>query len=517
MNWLNSPSVEKDIEHNPFLQWPFWGRRRELQEIYKNLFSHSPQSCAVVGETFIGKTALLRYLASPSETSTSKHQSSKESLTFIYLDCAPYSSLTNSGNHASAQFWWGLYTKTRPILQSDETQSLNKSILHSDQAPIDIATEIKDKIEELIQKHQRPVIILLDNFEGVAGLPIRDSEWLRSIVQQNRCAYVVASRYLLYLSYHHHPERIVNPSPLWNLFSDPIYLGLITENEVKDFLVIASKEAKKQGSAWQQDDLDFLRNFAGRHPELLRIACVHLFGQRLQTHYTLQGSDHDFLEYRIAMDASPICDWLWHSLTDPELRGEVRSSSREENEIASLQLYQQALIDIAKGHAITEIARLKVLSVPEKEILLTLEQRGLIEQKNGKWIVFAEVMRQFVLKQEQKLRRSGSTESIRNSSMNDREAKNTGSFEDQGTAPAFTYLEEQVYSYLQAHAGKVCTREEIMHTVWRDDPPTNSALQKIIERIRAKIEPDTENPHYLISVRGQGYMLRDTFTASITV
>ncbi len=59
-----------------------------------------------------------------------------------------------------------------------------------------------------------------------------------------------------------------------------------------------------------------------------------------------------------------------------------------------------------------------------------------------------------------------------------------------------------------SHVGEVCDREEIKRAVWKNNPPTNSALQKIIERIREKIEPDPE-PRYLIAVRGQGFMLRE--------
>jgi DNA-binding response OmpR family regulator len=38
--------------------------------------------------------------------------------------------------------------------------------------------------------------------------------------------------------------------------------------------------------------------------------------------------------------------------------------------------------------------------------------------------------------------------------------------------------------------------------------PSQSALQKIIERIREKIEDDPDSPYKLIAVRGRGYMLR---------
>lgn len=72
---------------------------------------------------------------------------------------------------------------------------------------------------------------------------------------------------------------------------------------------------------------------------------------------------------------------------------------------------------------------------------------------------------------------------------------------------AFTYLEGKVYEHLLSHLGEVCDREDIKLAIWSDNPPSNSALQKIIDRIRMKIEEDPNNPRYLIAVRGRGYML----------
>jgi hypothetical protein len=515
MKQPDSTSFARKIGNNPFTQWSFRGRQRELQDIYRCLRSDPPQCCVIIGETFIGKTTLLRHLAAAQAKQTINDHTSDEPLTFVYLDCASYTALTNSGAYASVRFWWDLYTKVQPVLQPGQPLSLEKPRLHADLTPVDMAYEIKCEIEEFIQNYQKPVIIILDNFEGVAGLPMRDSEWLRSIVQQSRCAYVAASRYLLYLSYHYHPENIISPSPLWNLFSDPIYLGLLAEDEVKDFLATASEEAKKQGSIWKEEDLDFVRRFVGRHPELLRIACVHLFEQRLQPHFVEWGEERDFLEYSISTDASLICDWLWHSLADPELRGEPRvTGSHQEKKGASLSPYQQVLMAIAKGHDVMEVARPKETVMLMKEMLFTLEQRGLIELRDEKWYVFSELMSQFVLKQGY---RSGGPEAqdiLQIPSTSDKGKASAANAEEHATVPSFTYLEAQVYGYLQAHIGKVCSREEIKRAVWKNDPPTNSALQKIIERIRVKIEPQPENPRYLIAVRGQGYMLRDSINVS---
>lgn len=86
--------------------------------------------------------------------------------------------------------------------------------------------------------------------------------------------------------------------------------------------------------------------------------------------------------------------------------------------------------------------------------------------------------------------------------------RNIPSLDTPDTSP-FTYLEGKVYEYLRSHSGSVCIRSEIKAAVWGDDPPSDTALQKIIERIRVKTEADAKSPHYLIAVRGQGYMFRE--------
>jgi len=148
--------------------------------------------------------------------------------------------------------------------------------------------------------------------------------------------------------------------------------------------------------------------------------------------------------------------------------------------------------------------------------LFLLEQRGLIERADGKWCIFAEVMHKFVLEQ------AADTDATRGKSVwgmaeptREEQQRRNVLPATQATSPVerestFTYLEGKVYDYLKAHVGEVCDREDIKRAVWEEDSsPTNSALQKIIERIREKIEPEPNNPRYLIAARGQGYILRE--------
>ena len=190
---------------------------------------------------------------------------------------------------------------------------------------------------------------------------------------------------------------------------------------------------------------------------------------------------------------------------------------------------------IAKGYDTTEQIMLALERDIARDALFVLEQRGLIERINGKWCIFGKVMRQFILKQEraykapasvdidQKTLRSLHTEaaSIQETLMPISRSQpliHTPTVPamtpldtniEKRQARAFTHLEGKVYDYLKSHVGEVCDKEEIKRAVWENNSPGDSALQKIIERIREKIEDDPENPRYLIAVRGQGYMLRE--------
>ena len=160
-------------------------------------------------------------------------------------------------------------------------------------------------------------------------------------------------------------------------------------------------------------------------------------------------------------------------------------------------------------------------------MLFELQQRGLIEQVNGEFHVFAEVMSQFVLRQEQirsmveapsSKKTDVSSTALRSPAEQALEGEPTRAamYPMYQAYPAFTYLEDKVYSFLLAHAGEVCDKETIKQAIWEHKTPTDSTLQKIIERIRKKIESDPDNPRHLLAVRGQGYILREGHTDLIT-
>src|SRR5258708_17083486 len=269
---------------------------------------------------------------------------------------------------------------------------------------------------------------------------------------------------------------------------------------MQDSLSYASQQARLAGSCWEPEDISFIKRVAGPTPKLTRIACVPLFQQRLQPDQLLRMNEKEFLEFSIYKDANPICRLLWQGLADSELWELPGVMAHRNKEAASpLSPYQKALINLAHEQE----------EVNNKKLLVVLEQRGLIEQVEGKWRIFAEAMRQFVLEEE--IQRSADEHPRPSNVIPKYTISQLDTPSERHETPTFTHLEDKVYAYLKSHIGQVCDREEIKQAVWgrEQNLPTNSALQKIIERIREKIERDLNNPQHLIAVRGRGYLLRE--------
>jgi two-component system response regulator RegX3 len=65
---------------------------------------------------------------------------------------------------------------------------------------------------------------------------------------------------------------------------------------------------------------------------------------------------------------------------------------------------------------------------------------------------------------------------------------------------------------LYGRIGKIVTKYEVVEAVWGEDyidDVDDARIEKLISRLRQKIEPDPANPAHLHTVRGRGYKLAD--------
>ena len=71
-------------------------------------------------------------------------------------------------------------------------------------------------------------------------------------------------------------------------------------------------------------------------------------------------------------------------------------------------------------------------------------------------------------------------------------------------------LEYKLFNYLAQNIERTCGRAELHQALWGDKlPRSRDALEQLIKRLREKIEPHPEYPEYLLTIRGQGYLLRE--------
>jgi DNA-binding response OmpR family regulator len=72
-----------------------------------------------------------------------------------------------------------------------------------------------------------------------------------------------------------------------------------------------------------------------------------------------------------------------------------------------------------------------------------------------------------------------------------------------------TYQEFKLLKYLGARAGRVVYRNELLRAVWGypDDSANTRSVDHAISRLRRKIEPEPDDPRFIRTVHGDGYLL----------
>jgi DNA-binding response OmpR family regulator len=69
-------------------------------------------------------------------------------------------------------------------------------------------------------------------------------------------------------------------------------------------------------------------------------------------------------------------------------------------------------------------------------------------------------------------------------------------------------MESMVLHFLAVNANTVCTDSQIGSYVWRVNNGGDTVLIKVyIRHLRQKIEPDPNNPTYILTIPGVGYTL----------
>lgn len=78
--------------------------------------------------------------------------------------------------------------------------------------------------------------------------------------------------------------------------------------------------------------------------------------------------------------------------------------------------------------------------------------------------------------------------------------------------PPLTALEYSLLRFLYRNRGQICSKDKIAANVYQDlyervDAASDAAIDRLVYRVRKRIEPPDRSPVYIITVRGRGYRL----------
>ena len=76
--------------------------------------------------------------------------------------------------------------------------------------------------------------------------------------------------------------------------------------------------------------------------------------------------------------------------------------------------------------------------------------------------------------------------------------------------PTLTNLEYRLLLLVYGRLNKICSKYDVVEAVWGEeyiDEVDDARIEKLVSRLRQKIEPAPSNPRYLVTVRGRGYKL----------
>jgi two-component system response regulator RegX3 len=83
-------------------------------------------------------------------------------------------------------------------------------------------------------------------------------------------------------------------------------------------------------------------------------------------------------------------------------------------------------------------------------------------------------------------------------------------FVDGRVVPILTDLEYRLMLLLYGQIDKICDKYRVVEAVWGEDyidEVDDARIEKLVSRLRQKIEPDVTNPRYMQTIRGRGYKL----------
>lgn len=219
-----------------------------------------------------------------------------------------------------------------------------------------------------------------------------------------------------------------------------------------------------------REEVDFVLRQAGGHPGLVRAVTRLLVRARTLAPETYRRMGTDLVEAAVPTDAVVQAEneRIWNCLTAQE---------------------RQAFVRLVRGESLARRARDRLVAI------------GLLDDEG---VPFGEAFVSFVRD------RSERRGDVPHGLWVDEESGDA--YLDGRRLPTLSDLEFRLLKALYDRKGQLCDRYYLVETVWGEsyiDEVDDARIDKLVSRLRLKLEPDPSNPRYLVTVRGRGYRLQD--------
>ncbi len=435
---------------------PLTFRQNVIKSVFR--FVSAGDSCLIVGIGSVGKSNLLRFIQNEKIRHTYLEDTINDFL-FVYIDI----------NKALERSAWGLFElMLHQILTALSSRIEDERILRTIDELHQRTTEPQTRylalrfvdraIHLVCHQLNLNLVFLVDEFDTLCQeLAPADFSALRALRDDNkyRLMYVIASRSELH-RLRENPrdieafEELVSPNTVW--------LGPYSKADAN--FMLQRLNTRYNVTLDEKVSHDLLVATGG-HPGLLRAAHRIAIDQPIHLLATLLSSSQILDE----------CGRIWHSLSHKEQR------------------------------ILAYLAMRRTLDENQKRVLDKLHHKGLI---GGPWTtknaIFSTLFTEYV-----KSHSAAEDEDIHVD--RDQRLVRVEGREIEGLSP----LEFGLIEYLEARRGQVCSRDELAKHLYPDEMAyegngiTDNRLGAVVGRARKQIEPDPENPRYILTVRGHGY------------
>lgn len=348
----------------------FFGRSREIEQVFSRLRNVEFESSSLVGERRIGKTSLLYYLAHPAVRGA--HGLDPAEYHFIYVDLQMVDRATTP-----ARLWQRLLRQIGRHLDDAEIKAVLEELQHSEPLDNFALADLFDVIDD----QGMHLVLLLDEFENVTENENFGPDFfygLRSLAIHHNLALVTSSRRELIELCH---SEAIRSSPFFNIFAN-INVRLWSDQEAR---MLLTKSLEGTNVAFTPAEAEALMRLAGPHPYFLQAAASFLFQghtQNLPTDARLA-----FLTQQFRDEAIPHLSDFWFN-----------SDDHEKIVLTVLALLEQQTTHKVKTNGRTfQVAQLQGLYARSDQTLAHLDKRGLVVARGDGYALFNAVFGKWIL------------------------------------------------------------------------------------------------------------------------